>query len=101
MVQPDVLVVRNPNKKKYLDFPRVLIAEILSPSTAAKDRIVKMELYQMQAVKYYCILDAQFKKIEICELIQSLYELASVNPLAFEFTFENCTALINVENLWD
>jgi len=68
IVQPDVLIVCKKIEKKYLDFPPALVAEVLSPSTAVKDRNLKKELYQMQGVKYYCILDVQFKKIEIKKL---------------------------------
>lgn len=101
VVQPDVLIVCKKIEKKYLDFPPVLVAEILSPSTAAKDRNIKMELYQVQGVKYYCILDIQFKKIEIYELINNCYEPASVNPATFEFAFDNCNAHSSFEKLWE
>lgn len=101
VVQPDVLIVCKKIEKKYLDFPPALVAEILSPSTAAKDRNLKMELYRAQGVKYYCILDVQFKKMEIHELINNIYEPTSINPAAFEFTFDNCTAYTNFENLWE
>ena len=101
VVQPDVLIVCDKIEKKYLDFPPALVAEILSPSTAAKDRNIKMELYQNQGVKYYCILDIQFKKIEIYELLDSLYRPASVNPGAFEFSLGRCIANVNFENLWE
>ncbi len=101
IVQPDVLIVCKKIQKKYLDFPPALVAEILSPSTAAKDRNIKMELYSAQCVRYYCILDVQFKKIEIYELNNSLYESTSVNPPTFEFTFDTCEAHVNFEDIWE
>lgn len=101
VVQPDVLIVCKKIEKKYLDFPPALVAEILSPSTAVKDRNVKMELYKMQGVKYYCILDVQFKKIEIYELIDNFYQAISVSPATFTFAFDNCEANVNFENLWE
>lgn len=101
VVQPDVLIVCKKIQKKYLDFPPGLVAEILSPSTAAKDRNIKMELYRAQGVKYYCILDINFKKIEIYQLINNLYEPASVNPEFFDFEFEGCLAHSNFGNLWE
>jgi Uma2 family endonuclease len=102
VVQPDVLIVCKKIEKKFLDFPPVLVIEVLSPSTASKDRNEKMELYQMQKVKYYLIADAQFKKIEIYQLLDDQYQPVSVNPDSFEFTFdENCTASITFDDLWD
>jgi Uma2 family endonuclease len=65
IVQPDLLVVCKKIDKKYLDFTPVLVIEVLSPATASKDRGEKMELYQSQKVRYYLIVDAQFKKIEV------------------------------------
>ena len=102
IVQPDVLIVCKKVEKKYLDFPPVLVVEVLSPSTASKDRGEKMELYQMQKVKYYLIADAQFKKIEIYELVNNQYQPVSVNPDSFEFTFEeNCSAKVAFTNVWE
>jgi Uma2 family endonuclease len=85
-----------------LDFPPVLVVEVLSPSTASKDRGEKMELYQMQKVKYYLIADAHFKKIEIYELLNDTYQPISINPDFFEFTLEeNCAAKVAFTNVWD
>lgn len=102
IVQPDVLIVCDKIEKKFLDFPPVLVVEILSPATASKDRGEKMELYQQQAVKYYLIVDPQFKKIEIYQLVNNQYEPVALNPDAYLFNFaENCTADVNLLNIWD
>ena len=101
VVQPDVLVVCKKIEKKYLDFPPVFVAEILSPSTASKDRKVKTELYRMQGVKYYCILDIQFKKLEVYELISNLYQPAAISPEAFEFIFDGYKIHADFKNLWE
>ena len=102
IVQPDLLIVCNKIEKKFLDFPPVLIVEILSPSTASKDRGEKMELYQSQKVKYYLIVDSQFKKLEIYEYINTQYEPVSVNPEMYLFTLhDNCTADVNLLDIWE
>ena len=101
IVQPDVLIVCKKIEKKYLDFPPILVSEVLSPATASKDRGEKMELYRMQKVKYYCIVDVQFKKIEIYELLDNFYQPPSVNPENFVFTFGNCKALLSFEDIWE
>lgn len=102
IVQPDLLIVSKKIEKKYLDFPPVLIVEILSPSTASKDRGEKMELYQLQQVKYYIIIDPQFKKIEIYQLINSKYQPVSINPETFTFSLnDECTALVNLLDIWE
>ncbi len=102
IVQPDVLIVCNKIEKKFLDFPPVLVVEVLSPSTASKDRGEKMELYQSQLVKYYLIVDSQFNKIEVYELIENKYYLVSTNPLLHTFQFNNdCTIEVSFKDIWD
>lgn len=102
VVQPDILIVCKKVEKKFLDFPPVLTVEVLSPSTALKDRNEKMEIYEAQGVKYYLIIDAQFKKIEIYQLINNRYEPVSVNPSSFNFLLdEDCSAEINFHNVWE
>lgn len=101
VVQPDVLIVCKKIQKRYLDFPPVFVAEILSPSTASKDRNIKMELYRNQEVRYYCILDINFKKIEIYQLVNSMYEPVAVNPESFDFDLEGCIVHSSFNNLWE
>ena len=102
IVQPDVLIVCDKIEKKFLDFPPVLIVEVLSPSTAAKDRGLKMEIYQSQKVKYYLIADPQFKKLEIYQLLNDKYEPVSINPDAYTFNLvDECGAEVNLSDIWD
>ncbi len=102
IVQPDLLIVCDTIEKKYLDFPPVLTVEILSPSTASKDRGEKMELYLAQQVKYYIIIDPKFKKIEIYQLLQNQYQPVTVNPHTFTFNLKDeCTATVNFLDIWD
>ena len=69
VVQPDILVVCEKIEKKFLDFPPVLVVEVLSPATASKDRGEKMELYQQQMVKYYVIADPQIGRASCRERV--------------------------------
>jgi Uma2 family endonuclease len=102
VVQPDLLVVCKKIEKSHLDFPPVLVIEILSPSTAYKDRHEKFELYEQEGVQYYLIVDPQFKKIEIYELIERKYQPVAVSPAAFEFIVKDgCSFSVNLENSWD
>lgn len=79
VLEPDILIVCCEIKKNFLDFPPALVVEILSPSTALKDRHTKYELYQQQGVKYYLIVDVDKKTIEVYELKNGKYELQLQN----------------------
>lgn len=102
ILQPDLLIVCQKIEKKYLDFSPELVVEILSPSTAVKDRNIKKEIYLSQGVKYFLILDPQMKKIEIYEAINNAYSPVSISPNNFVFTFKDgCTADVDFEDIWD
>jgi Uma2 family endonuclease len=60
--EPDVLIVCGQINKNCLDFPPALIVEILSPSTAEKDRGIKFDYYEREGVQYYLIADVKQKK---------------------------------------
>jgi Uma2 family endonuclease len=102
VIQPDLLVVCKKIEKKYLDFPPALVVEILSPSTALKDRNVKKQIYSSQGVKYYLILDPQTKKNEVYELVNHEYVLKIISPKTFSFTLEDgCKAKVDFSDIWE
>ncbi|MBN8858738.1 MAG: Uma2 family endonuclease [Sphingobacteriales bacterium] len=82
---PDILVVCGDIKKQYLDFAPALVVEILSPSTALKDRNTKMQLYTQEKVRYYLIVDPDAEAIEIYLLTEGQYRLQTFSD---SFTFE-------------
>lgn len=61
IVQPDLIFIRNENigilTNKCIDGLPDLLVEILSPSTASRDRIKKKALYERFGVKEYWIID--------------------------------------------
>ena len=61
LVQPDVFVTRNRRVKTWKDaLPLRLAIEVLSPSTARADRIVKRRRFQRAAIEYWIVdLDAR------------------------------------------
>lgn len=101
VVQPDLLIACRKIEKAYLDFVPALTLEVLSPSTSSKDRHEKFELYEQQGVRYYVIVDPQFRKIEIYELVDGKYQPVSVNPSTFEFTLDGCKATVDFANTWE
>ncbi len=102
VVQPDLLIVCREINKQFLDFTPSLVLEILSPSTAYKDRHEKFELYEQEGVKYYLIIDPQFKKCEVFELIGDKYQLSAVPPNNFPFSLEDgCQFSVNFDGIWE
>lgn len=101
ILQPDMLVVCSEISKKYLDFAPSLVVEVLSPSTALKDRHTKYYLYEQQGVKYYLIADIEQEFIEIHELIDSAYQLVQKGKdFTHDFSFDACGATIDFKEIW-
>lgn len=102
IVQPDLLIVCKPILKQYLDFAPSLVAEILSPATALKDRHTKFQLYQQQQIKYFIIISPDIEDIEIYENNEQDYNLVKKGH-SFTFSFsldEACSAEINFGEIW-
>jgi Uma2 family endonuclease len=68
LVQPDVFVVAL-EEARTLDWARMqtllLAIEVLSPSTARRDRFTKRRLYQEVGVGTYWIVDADARTVEV------------------------------------
>ena len=68
LVQPDVFVMR-PDEARTLKWTRIrnllLIAEVLSPSSATTDRFLKRRRYQEARVPLYWIVDGDERQVEV------------------------------------
>ena len=99
--EPDILIVCGKINKSYLDFPPVLIVEVLSNSTEEKDRGIKYKCYQQEGVKYYLIVDCKKQSIEIYSLINGMYQLQSTYDRNFQFELrDNCTIAPDLDRIW-
>ena len=67
MVQPDVIVICNHDQitKKRLEGAPDFVAEIVSPSTASVDYVIKTAKYKEAGVREYWILDPEQKRLMI------------------------------------
>ena len=68
-VQPDVVFVQTSRmhlmRERGIEGPPDLVIEILSPSTAARDRGVKLERYRHFGVPEYWIVDLEARAVEV------------------------------------
>jgi Uma2 family endonuclease len=101
VLQPDVLVVCNKIDKPFLDFPPAIAVEVLSPSTAMRDRNYKYNTYQKQGVKYYLIVEPKTRSIEINSLNEGKYEPEIYStPYTFELP-GGCSILTDFSEVWE
>ena len=71
VVQPDILFVSNERSdiiKDYIFGAPDLVIEILSPSTADRDKQLKLSLYTRYGVREYWIVDPEQNTIQVIEL---------------------------------
>ena len=74
VVRPDTLVIcYQPDQR--LDRVPEIIFEVISPSTAKRDEILKFELYQSEGVHYYIVVYPDIKKAKVYRLVNQKYKM--------------------------
>ena len=78
------------------------MVEVLSTSSALRDRHTKYNYYEREGVKYYLIIDAEKKITEIYLLVNGKYELQKVtDEQVFVFDFEkDCNGPVDFKEIW-
>jgi len=103
VVEPDNLVIcHEPANDAYLLKAPALIFEILSPSTAQKDRGLKFELYEREGVGYYVIVDPkeEIAKVYHCDSTGHYVKVADVRNESVVFDLDGCRIDFKFEKIW-
>ena len=79
VVQPDILVVCDPNQIRptHIEGPPALVIEILSPSTGQRDRVLKMDLYARTGVREVWLVTPFPQSVEVFVLDGDTYRRAA------------------------
>lgn len=79
VVQPDLLVVDNATHitERGIEAPPLLVVEILSASTADRDRRVKARRYAGFGVRHYWVVDPGAHRLECLRLIAGAFEVVA------------------------
>jgi Uma2 family endonuclease len=101
VVQPDNLIVCYEPKGAYISKAPTMIFEILSKSTAKKDKTVKFELYENEGVKYYIIVDPDENIAKAYKLKDGRYiKMLDATDESVDFDLGRCQIEINFDKLW-
>jgi Uma2 family endonuclease len=102
VVEPDNMVIcHQPANENYLSQAPEIIFEILSKSTAHKDRHTKFKLYEANGVNYYIIVDLLESKANIFQLKQKIYtQMVEIENESFHFELENCQFDFDFSQIW-
>ena len=101
-VQPDNLVVCGElENAAYLSKAPTLIFEILSKSTAHKDRTTKFKLYQQKGVRYYVIVDPIESIAKVYCLQDGRYiKVLDAGKDTVEFDLGKCSISFEFSKIW-
>ncbi len=102
IVEPDNMVIcHQPENENFLTQAPEIIFEILSKSTAHKDRHTKFSLYQENGVNYYILVDQKLNKAVIYQLVDESYtKISEVSNDNFHFSLENCEFDFDFSLIW-
>ena len=82
VVQPDVLWISPTGGcevgEKHLTGAPDLVVEVLSPSSAQRDKVTKFRLYETSSVREYWIVDPAAQYIEVFQAVNEKFQLAGV-----------------------
>ena len=79
-LQPDLMFLLPEQfsqiQEKWIQGPPHLVVEILSPSTASRDRVKKLRKYASNGIPYYLLVDPDSQTLEVLQLSGASYLVA-------------------------
>ncbi len=73
VLKPDIVFTCNENSETYLIKTPKIVVEVVSPSTAKKDEVIKFEIYEKEGVDYYILVYPNDLKAKVYQLIDGKY----------------------------
>jgi Uma2 family endonuclease len=77
-LEPDLVFVRRERagivSERAIESAPDLVVEVISPSTALRDRGIKRERYALFGVPLYWVVDVDLRQVEVYRLAESPYE---------------------------
>ena len=93
-VQPDIMIFCEE------DIP-CGVFEVLSPSTAFKDKIIKKKLYECAKIKEYFLVEPEYKIIDKFELINGKYEFIGSFSIEDKLPIKCINDEIDLSNIFE
>ena len=102
VVQPDNIVVCTEVSGQYLTQAPAIVFEVLSPSTAKKDEGIKFELYQLEGVKYYIMVNLSTSVAKVFHLTDDgrLVKKKDAKNETMLFSIEGCELKFDFLKIW-
>ncbi len=94
VVQPDIMLFCEDEKP-------CAVFEILSPSTALKDKTVKKDLYEKSGIKEYFLVNAEYSVVDKFMLINGKYEYIGAFGAKDELPIECFDSSIELKEVFE
>ena len=100
---PDFMVVCDPDKVKYNGVYGApdLVVEVLSPSTAKRDRGYKKQVYEQCGVLEYWLVDVNNKSVEQYLLQDGKFVLNDIYVIQPDYVLDDMSEAEKAELVWD
>ena len=101
VLKPDILVICKKIDEKVNKTPEIIF-EIISPSTAQRDEILKFDIYQKEGVKYYILVYPKKRIAKVYKLHDNgkFIKQGDFEDETFEFKVNECKAGLNFSKIW-
>jgi len=101
VVQPDVAIYCNDAMKKEVNNIPTVVFEVLSPSTAMKDKYDKLKLYEMFGIEEYFLVSPEYKSVEVFRLKNGKYEYDQAFFLDMKFEIKALEDKFDVDDVFE
>ncbi len=100
VVRPDCMVICYEPGDRLARAPE-LVFEVISKSSAKRDEILKFDLYQSEAVKYYVIVYPEHRKAKLYQLVDFKYQKqGDFTDEHFNFELSQCAFNFDFGYIW-
>ncbi len=101
VVKPDALVICKKIEEKINKTPEIIF-EVISPSTAKRDEVLKFDIYEKEGVKYYILVYPQNRIAKVYALNQEgrLIKQGDFESERFAFEIDQCRADFDFGTIW-
>ena len=101
VLKPDALVICKEIEEKVNKTPEIIF-EVISPSSAKRDEILKFDIYEKERVSYYTLVYPKEKIAKVYKLddVGKFIKQGDFKEEHFDFLVDGCGGSFNFKNIW-
>ena len=97
----NLVICHKPKNEAYIKKAPKIIFEILSKTTATKDKNLKYDLYEQEGVEYYIIVDPKEEIAKVYKLLDGRYiKVCDADEESVRFEIKKCSFDFDFSKIW-